>query len=48
MASIVLKNVSDELHYELKVHAAETGVTMRALILETLAAAVAKPARKKR
>ena len=49
MASIVLKHVSGDLHHNLKVRAAETGVTMRALILESLAAVVAqKPARKTR
>jgi plasmid stability protein len=48
MASIVLKNVSDDLHHALKVRAAQTGVTMRELILGALAAAVATPARKKR
>ena len=48
MKELNLKNIPDDLHRDLKVAAAMSGTTMREFILATLAAAVAKPARKTR
>jgi plasmid stability protein len=48
MAELNLKNFPDTLHRELRITAAETGKTIRDLVIETLEAAVAKPVRKTR
>lgn len=48
MAQLNLRNFPDDIHRELKVIAAQLGKTMQEFVTETLAAAVAKPARKTR